>query len=115
VVSQTVAVAKASKPAETSGHGRDDSKSTGVDCSKREPVYPPRLKSRHVEGWVKVEFTVNTEGEVTDAVVVNSEPADIFDDAALNAVNKWDCRAKIVNGAAVPQRATQTFKFQLEN
>lgn len=112
-------VAKAvATPVETSGHGQDDSKSVTsgvVPIVRVPPKYPPRAASRHIEGWVKVEFTITKEGEVTDAVVVNAEPADIFDDAALSAIIQWEFKAKIVNGTAVTQRATQTLQFKLVN
>ncbi len=105
-------------PVETTGHGQDDSKniSSGiVPLVRVPPKYPLRAANRHIEGWVKVEFTITTEGEVTDAVVVNADPADIFDDAALNAISQWEFKAKIVNGIAVTQRASQTLQFKLVN
>ncbi len=112
-------VAKAvATPVETSGHGQDDSKSVSsgvVPIVRVPPKYPARAANRHIEGWVKVEFTITKEGEVTDAVVVNAEPADIFDDAALTAISQWEFKAKIVNGTAVTQRATQTLQFKLVN
>jgi protein TonB len=79
------------------------------------PKYPPYAASQHIEGWVKVEFTVQTDGSVDDAVVVSSEPDDIFDDAALTAINKWEFKEKIVNGVAVTQRAVQKLQFKLEH
>jgi len=78
------------------------------------PKYPPRAASRQIEGWVKVEFTIQTDGSVDDAVVVGSEPENIFDDAALTAISKWKFKEKIVNGVAVPQRAVQRLQFKLE-
>jgi protein TonB len=46
---------------------------------------------------------------------VNSQPPDVFDDAALTAIRKWEFKEKIVNGVPVTQRATQTLQFKLEN
>ena len=105
-------------PAKTSGHGRDDSKSVisgVVPLVRVPPKYPARAASRHIEGWVKVEFTVQTDGSVDNAVVVSSEPEGIFDDAALKAIGKWKFKEKIVNGVAVPQRAVQKLQFKLEH
>ena len=70
---------------------------------------------RHIEGWVKVEFTIQTDGSVDNAVVVSSEPENIFDDAALTAISKWKFKEKMVNGVAVPQRAVQRLQFKLEH
>lgn len=105
------------KPIETSGHGEDDNKVTSgvVPIVRVPPKYPPRAASRHIEGWVRVEFTITPDGEVEDAVVKSAEPDEIFDDAALNAIAKWEFKAKIVNGVAVKQRAVQTLQFKLEN
>jgi protein TonB len=105
------------KNPETTGHGRDDSKtvvSGVVPLFRVPPKYPPRAASRQIEGWVKVEFTIQTDGSVDDAVVVGSEPENIFDDAALTAISKWKFKEKIVNGVAVPQRAVQRLQFKLE-
>ena len=107
----------AAKTTETTGHGRDSSKtvvSGVVPLVRVPPKYPARAASRHIEGWVKVEFTIQTDGSVDDAVVVDSEPKNIFDDSALTAINKWKFKEKIVNGVAVPQRAVQRLQFKLE-
>jgi protein TonB len=105
------------KPTETTGHGRDDSKtvvSGVVPLVRVPPKYPARAASRHIEGWVKVEFTIQTDGSVDNAVVVASEPENIFDDAALTAIGKWKFKEKMVNGVAVSQRAVQKLQFKLE-
>ncbi len=88
--------------------------STGVVPLERvPPKYPARAASRHIEGWVKIEFTITTDGSVEDAVVVEAEPAEVFDEAALKAINQWKFKEKIVNGVAVEQRAVQTLQFKL--
>lgn len=102
----------------TTGHGSGDSGAvvSGVVALLRvPPKYPTRAASRHIEGWVTVEFTVQTDGSVDDAVVVGAEPEDIFNDAALTAISKWKFKEKIVNGIAVTQRAVQKLQFKLEN
>lgn len=88
--------------------------STGVIPLERvPPKYPARAADRHIEGWVKVEFTITRDGTVENAVVVEAEPAEVFDDAALKAINQWIFKEKIVNGVAVEQRAVQTLQFKL--
>ena len=79
------------------------------------PIYPDRAASRGTEGWVKVEFIIKADGTVADAVVVKSEPEGTFDDAALAAISQWEFKAKIVDGIAVPQRATQLLQFKLDH
>ena len=68
-----------------------------------------------VEGWVKIEFTITPEGEVTDAAVIEAEPVDVFDEIVLSKVESWQLKPKIVNGIAVKQRATKTLQFKLTN
>lgn len=88
--------------------------STGVIPLERiPPKYPARAANRHIEGWVKIEFTITASGTVEKAEVVEAEPAEIFDEAALKAINQWTFKEKIVNGVAVEQRAVQTLQFKL--
>jgi periplasmic protein TonB len=86
-----------------------------VPLTRVQPKYPMRAANRHIEGWVKIEFTVTENGTVTNAVVVAAEPTGIFDDAALDAIAKWTFKQKIVNGKSVKQRAVQVLKFKLIN
>jgi|GEM_PF-1819631 len=53
------------------------------------PVFPKRALEREQSGYVVVEFKINTEGEVIDPVIVESEPGRVFDNAAIKAVKKW--------------------------
>ncbi len=121
VVNVPVASAPAAAPAKAAAETSKSTKSvassgpsTGVIPLERfPPKYPMRAAKRHIEGWVKIEFTITKDGEVTDAVVVEAEPAEIFDEAALQAISKWKFKGKIVDGAAVTQRAVQTLQFKL--
>jgi len=80
------------------------------------PDYPPRALSRGLEGWVQVQFTITPTGTVTDAKVVNAEPKNIFDDAALKAIARWRYNPKVDGGVAVERVGVQTIiRFQLEN
>jgi periplasmic protein TonB len=107
---------KAQSNAMTSDRNSSNSSSSGVVVLSRvSPKYPARALSRHIEGWVKIEFTVTPSGDVSDPSVVAAEPEDIFDDAALTAIQKWRFKEKIVNGKAVSQKAVQTLKFKLVN
>jgi periplasmic protein TonB len=79
------------------------------------PDYPPRALSRGLEGWVQVQFTITPTGTVADAMVVNAEPKNIFDDAALKAIARWRYNPKVENGTAVARVGVQTIiRFQLE-
>ncbi len=116
-VQKTVVEAKpVSKPVENVSHEKTNTPnivSGVVPLVRVQPKYPSRAVNRHIEGWVKIEFTISASGEVTDATVIASEPAEIFDNEALKAIEKWKFQEKTVNGVAVEQRAIQTLQFKL--
>jgi len=79
------------------------------------PDYPQSALRRELEGWVQVQFTITAAGTVKDAIVVDAEPNDVFDDAALKAIVRWRYNPKVENGAAVERVGVQTrIVFQLE-
>jgi protein TonB len=80
------------------------------------PEYPPRALGPGIEGWVRVQFSVTSIGTVRDAVVVDSEPGTIFDDAALKAIARWRYNPRVENGEAVERVGLQTIiRFELQD
>lgn len=80
------------------------------------PDYPQRALSRGIEGWVQVQFTITETGSVTDAVVVASDPPNIFDDAAIKAILRWRYNPKVEDGVPVSRVGMQTIlRFNLED
>ena len=78
------------------------------------PDYPQRALGRGLEGWVQVQFTITPAGAVKDAIVVDAEPADVFNEAALKAIARWRYNPKVENGASVERVGVQTrILFQL--
>ena len=75
------------------------------------PVYPREAARKGTEGWVQVEFTIAPDGTTHDLQVRDSEPAQIFDKAALDSVSKWRFEPIRKNGAPVAQRAMLQVKF----
>lgn len=53
------------------------------------PKFPTEALRANQSGEVQVEFTVGLDGSVSDARVVRSTPARVFDREALNAVRRW--------------------------
>jgi len=53
------------------------------------PRYPPDAYRDGTRGEVQVEFTVGTDGAVSNARVVRSTPPRVFDREALSAVKRW--------------------------
>lgn len=95
--------------------------STGIIVSDGEylpivkvaPVYPMRALQRRVEGYVIVEFVVTASGGVTDVSVVESS-APIFEQAAIEAAQKFKYKPRVVDGVAITVSGVQnriTFKL----
>jgi periplasmic protein TonB len=80
------------------------------------PEYPPRAQTRGIEGWVQVQFTISETGSVIDAVVVDSSPKNVFDEAALKAISRWRYNPKVEGAVAVQRKGVQTIlRFELED
>jgi TonB family protein len=77
------------------------------------PDYPAKAQRRKAEGFVDLHFTAGITGDVKDVVVVKSEPAELFDDAAIRAIKRWKFKPAEVNGEPVEQRLSLRITFQL--
>lgn len=62
---------------------------------------------------MEVEFTVGSDGSVSNATVVGAEPTRIFNNAALNAIRRWTFKPKLDNGKAVDDRLRRRIEFKL--
>lgn len=82
---------------------------------RMEPAYPRRAAERGIEGWVTVEFTVTEDGTVTDPFVLEAEPENIFNRAAIKAVLRFKYKPKVVNGVPQSVEGVRTrFTFQMD-
>jgi protein TonB len=80
------------------------------------PDYPARALTRGIEGWVQVQFTISETGSVIDAIVVDSSPKNVFDDAAIKAILRWRYNPKVEGAVAVQRKGVQTIlRFELED
>jgi protein TonB len=84
-----------------------------IPLLKLAPEYPRKAARAGKEGWVKLEFTITRQGNVSDAAVVDARPRRLFDRSALRAIRKWRFKPKISGGKAVARRATQIIEFNL--
>lgn len=88
-----------------------------TDLTRRNTVpakYPRRAEERGISGWVEVLFTVTASGETADVSVANSEPKDVFDEPAVEAVQQWLFEPREFRGQTIAQRATAKLVFKLE-
>ena len=87
--------------------------SSFIPLSRQPPQYPYKAARRGIEGWVRVSFDVTETGGVENVEVIESDPPGTFDKAATQAVYRWRFKPRIVNGEAVPGRASQVVEFTL--
>ena len=83
------------------GHGNADGDATPI--VRVQPQYPIDAAMKGIEGWVKLSFSVDKSGAVIGMQVLDSSPAEIFDDQAKQALQRWLYRAKYVDGIPVVQ------------
>ncbi|MBF56224.1 TonB family protein [Halomonas sp. FeN2] len=78
--------------------------------SRVNPNYPPRAQRRGMEGFVEVAFTIRRDGSVDSSSirVTNAQPRRVFDDAARDAIAKWQFEP-----SDQLRNATQRIEFQL--
>lgn len=79
------------------------------------PQYPREALTQGLEGWVRVEFTIEPDGSVSNARVVDAHPRrGVFDREALRAIQRWRFRPKVQDGEPVPSRAGYTIEFKMD-
>ena len=92
---------KISKDVAVGGFNLSASDGVYLPIVKVSPIYPPRAQSQGIEGWVLLKFTVTESGSVRDPVIIESQPPNIFDDAAKRAVLKFKYKPRVVDGRPV--------------
>jgi len=78
------------------------------------PAYPTKLKKKGEEGTVRVEFVVDTRGNVISALVVESSNHG-FDDVTVATVLKWRFRPGVRGGRPVNVRMRVPIGFSLRD
>lgn len=77
------------------------------------PKYPYGAKRKHVEGKVVVRMLVNSKGSPVNLSIHSSTPAGVFDQAALNAAERWRFRPGKYKGQDVDTWVLLPFNFEL--
>ena len=98
-------------------------KSGGIPIVTAEPIltrrispdYPDSAVRKGVEGSVDVRFTITVKGTVEDVTVVQADPPEVFDRAAVEAVKRWRYDPKTVDGVATQSHAQVRLQFKLDS
>ncbi len=77
------------------------------------PRFPKIALTRGVSGWVDVYFTVTPDGETTDISIEASEPGELFDNAAVRAVEKWEFEPFEYRGQLISKRVGTKLVFNV--
>ena len=78
-----------------------------------EPRFPRAAKRRDISGWVELRFTVDENGFVEEVQVVNSQPATMFNKAAIDAVSQWTFEPVVREGKSVRIGSIVRLSFEL--
>lgn len=78
-----------------------------------DPQYPRDAALEGTEGWVKLKFTIEADGSVSNVEVLESEPRRVFDRNAQRALYRWKFKPRVIDGKAVAREATTTIDFNL--
>ena len=77
------------------------------------PEYPSKAFQQKLTGSVTVEFVVDVNGEPRDARVVDADPPEVFDKAALTAVKRWRYEPVVVNNVPTEVPTRMVIRFEL--
>ncbi|BDX07388.1 TonB family protein [Planctobacterium marinum] len=84
--------------------------------SETSPVFPFEYRKAEIEGWVQLSYVVDEQGKVKDTLIHDSTGHALFEQSALQAVQKWQYQPANVNGTPVPQSFNAvTLNFRLDN
>jgi TonB family protein len=74
-----------------------------VARNKPAPVFPEFDVTHDSEGWVRIGFTIDSEGDTKDIVILDRVGSKRMLSAALSAIRKWDYRPATLNGQPADQ------------
>lgn len=102
------------QPQQTHPLAEKEHKTKTINCNNcflcPTPRYPFVAKQRGIEGQVKLALKIDEKGTVIDAKIINSDPEDVFEEAALEAVRQCQNIPEQFFNLTVEQ----TIKFKLE-
>jgi protein TonB len=92
------------------GTGRGGGGKPLIPLSTARPQITEYAYRRGIEGWVIVQFTVTTGGNVRDIRIVDAEPKGLFEAAAVESISHW-----IYPRMERESQVTQKVEFKLED
>ncbi len=90
------------------GTGLSASDGEYLPIVKVAPQYPSRASSRGIEGYVILQYTVTKQGTVENPVVVEAEPANIFNRAAIKSALRYKYKPRVEDGVPMAVHGVRT-------
>ncbi len=78
------------------------------------PEYPRTAQRRNLTGWVDLTFIVTPQGRVEDVGILDAEPGNVFEEAAIQAIRQWRFEPPMENGVPVARRVAVRLSFDLQ-
>jgi len=75
--------------------------------------YPASARARGVQGYVLLSLLISAAGEIEKVQVLESQPAGIFEDSAVQGVRNWRFEPAQYQGRSVKVWARQRIRFDL--
>lgn len=79
-----------------------------------QPVYPRMAQAKQIEGYVKVLFTITSDGRISNIQFLESTPPRVFERSVRDAMEKWRFEPRKLGGQIVARQATKVFNFELK-
>jgi len=76
--------------------------------------YPKKARHAGISGYVLMNLLINKDGGVERVKVLESQPANVFDDVAVTGVKSWRFKPAQYRGEAVKVWAKQKVRFDLQ-
>jgi TonB family protein len=87
-----------------------------VAKSKPAPMFPEFDVTHDSEGWVRIGFTIDSDGDTRDIVILDRVGSKRMISAAISAIRKWDYKPATVNGQPADQYGnTVEILYALQN
>jgi len=85
-----------------------------VPSERTAMAYPKKARKMGVSGYVLMNLLINKNGSVEKVKVLESQPAEVFDDVAVTGVKTWRFKPAQYKGEAVKVWAKQKVRFDLQ-
>lgn len=75
--------------------------------------YPARAMAKRLEGFVMLSILIDEEGNVAEVQVIEADPPDTFEEAAISNIKKWKFEPARYQGKPVSIWVNQPISFQV--